>query len=253
MIHFIHSSLIEQKESLNSVISHKSIQNSKYIGIVKSITSVNELEQKTLRELLKEKIRSSREKLSNCKFEIINVCYIQIPIMEFSDKQISIIKLLKQDFDLVLCNSYSNTMLTQLISKKVCHIICNVFSQELVNRFDFIHHFNSGINHILSNEMAQKEMILGVELSIFQNISELKQAKYISSCIQNSKITTKSKVPHLLFKIIHSQVDLRDEIELIAIQKVLFNAQPFQVQNQKKYLEEFIQTQLKIKRGELIK
>ncbi|MFT4244539.1 MAG: hypothetical protein ACMXYB_03745 [Candidatus Woesearchaeota archaeon] len=258
MIPLIHASFLSHKNSISTLKEESSIQSSKYISVVQTINSFKELEDKSLKEQLKRTFKENKKLLhssfsSTPLLEIINVVSIQIKEFEFKDKHISIINTLKQEVDILICNSYSNTMLIQLISKKSCHIVCNVFSQDLVNRFDFIHHFNSGINHVLSNEMGEKEMMLGVELSIFQNVSEFKQAKYFSSCIQNSKLATKSKIPHLLFKIIYSKTDFRTQRELVLIQKALFHAQPLQIQHQLTYLEQFLETRLKIKRGELIK
>ncbi|MCH8520024.1 MAG: hypothetical protein LAT82_04695 [Nanoarchaeota archaeon] len=252
MIPLIHSSLLSKENSITLLQEENCINNSKYIGIVQTISSLKELENKELRHIIKNSFNTLTQKFKNTTFKPVNVCYIDIKEFEFKDKYISIISSLKQEVDYLICCSYSNTTLVQLTSKKCTHLICNVFNQDLVNRFDFIHHFNSGINHVLCNEIKEREAGLGVEMSIFHNISQFKQAKYFSSCIQNSKLATKSKIPHLLFKIIYSITDIRTQKELVLIQKALFKAQSFQIQNQLSFTEEFFEKQERIKRGDLI-
>ena len=181
------------------------------------------------------------------------VISIDIPKHKFNDKELSEFQFIYNNADFVMIYSYSNDMLMQLSSKKYCHMIINVFSQEVTKRFDFIHHFNSGINHIILAELNQRSISLGVDISCFSNTSSLRFAKYLSSCIQNSELSTKAKVPHICFSIIHSIQDVRSEKNFTLIQKALFNATPKQIQYQKSYLDNFFDEQDRIRSGKLVK
>lgn len=227
------------------------------IGIVFTINSQEELKDKKLVETFKldfeaMKLKIEEMKKLNSSIDIYFILQINIETQQFRDVEITTIKNLKQQCDLLIIHSYSNVVLEQIISKKAAHMIVNVFSQKLVNRYDFIHHFNSGINHVLCTEMSQNSMFLGIELSEFNDISTLKQSKYFSSCIQNSKLATKAKISHIVFKFIKSREDIRSNKELESVQKVFFKAQPFQILQQKQFIEYFLKKQRKIKKGEYI-
>lgn len=251
------------------------LEKSHQIGVVFTISSQEELKDKKTVEIFKQyykEIKLKVEEIENekCKeeknnsklnnlnnissfpIELYFILNIQIEQTQFKDMQITQIRNFKAQCDLLMIYSFSNTMLEQIISKKAAHMIVNVFSQKLVNRYDFIHHFNSGINHVLCSEMSQNSMFLGVEISEFNIVSSLKQSKYFSSCIQNSKLATKAKIPHMVFKLINSREDIRSSREIESIQKAFFKAQPFQILRQKQFIEEFLKKQSRIKRGEYI-
>ena len=240
---------------VNELISE--FENSKELGIVFSIQSQEELKDKKIIDSFKQDFETIKFKIKemknlNCLIDIYLILQINIETQQFRDIEITTIRNIKQQCDLLMIYSYSNNMLEQIISKKVAHMIVNVFSQKLVNRYDFIHHFNSGINHVLCSEMSQNSMLLGVDISEFNTVSSLKQSKYFSSCIQNSKLATKAKVPQMVFKLINSKEDIRSSREIESIQKALFKAQPFQILQQKQCIEEFLKKQRKIKQGEYI-
>lgn len=226
------------------------------LGIVFTINSQEDLNDKNYIGNMKKYFEQIEEKCKNVnnskdrendEIKFYFIIQIQIEMFEFRDIQITQIKTLKHQCDMLMVHSYSNMMLEQIISKKAAHMIVNVFSQKIVNRYDFIHHFNSGINHVLCSDMSQNSMFLGVEISEFNTVSSLKQSKYFSSCIQNSKLATKAKVPHIVFKLINSREDIRSSREIESIQKSFFKAQPFQILQQKQFIENFLTRQRRIK------
>lgn len=234
-------------------------------GVMFTISSINELKDENLKHI-KQNFKTFQESLKvlelelSCKrekkfieeVEIYLLIQVDIESLQFRDKELLFIRKLKENCDMLSIRSYSNTMLEQIISKKVTHMIINVFSQKIVSRYDFIHHFNSGINHVLCNEMSNNSMFLGVELHEFSIISSLKQSKYFSSCIQNSQLATKSKVPHLVFKIIRRKEDIRSQRELMSFQKAFMRSQPYQIKQQINFLELFLSKQKRIKKGEYV-
>ncbi|MFP4402549.1 MAG: hypothetical protein ACLFPL_04955 [Candidatus Nanoarchaeia archaeon] len=271
MVLFVHSSFIynfsEQVEYSENIkflqeLTLKSFQNqsfNQHIAIVFSITSLKELENKQIKSQIQEQYRTilkmlqSQESFKSNSIQFFLSIQFNVPVIEFKDSHISTLISLKQCCDFSIIYSYSNTMLTQLISKSCSHMIANVGSQEIVKRFDFIHHFNSGINHVLTNEMSEKDLILGVDIQLFNTTSSpITQSRYFSSCIQNSKLATKSNIPHLLFTIIRNREDVRNVDELVCIQKALFKAQPIQIQFQKSYLDKHFSKLFRIKKGEYI-
>ena len=260
----INSSSIIHIEILNSM------SNVKYIPIVLEINSFDEVvemiaKEKNNKNLNNESIQFKIEKykeileqsfkfhnLKYSPFEIKSILYINCKQIKFSDKELSQIKQLSKKFNFSMIASYSNTMILQLTTHKHCNMIVNIYSQEIIKRFDFIHHFNSGLNQTIVQDCSKFSISVGLVLNELSELSKISFSKVFSSAIQNSKLCTKAKVPQLVLKMVKNEFDILNLKSFISIQKSLIKAQPFQIQQQNSYFTHFFEMQDKERKGEIL-
>ena len=258
MIPFFSSQLLKDTSITKFYETYQEVLNDvsqSYLGCVFTITSSISL---TNISNIKNEFKHIKEKYSEFEKEysitLRSVIQISIAGLKFSDKELSLFLTYYTTFDFVQIYSYSNTQIMQLVSKKCCAQIVNVFSCDSVKRYDFIHHFNSGMNHIIAQELSLKSISVGIDMQSFNSCtaSSMKLSKYFSSCIQNSMLCSKKKVPHMCFNVISQVEDIRRCDEYVRIQKSFFNATPFQINAQKSYLHMYFTMQHQKLKGEIV-
>lgn len=85
-----------------------------------------------------------------------------------------------------------------------------LYGFELQDRKDFMHHRNSGMNHIVAKQMKEKNIVYGFPLSIFLHASLDEQATLLGRLQQNIAVLQKYKVEILIGAFSSEPMDMRN-------------------------------------------
>ena len=85
-----------------------------------------------------------------------------------------------------------------------------VYGFELQDRKDFMHHRNSGINHIVAKQMKEKGIVYGFPVSVLLHASADLQATLLGRLRQNIVVLQKYKVELVLGSFSSDPMDMRN-------------------------------------------
>ncbi len=97
-------------------------------------------------------------------------------------------------------------------------MICDV---ETSKRKDFIHHRNSGLNHIIAKLMQEKNVILGICFKTLLEAKGYRRAVLLGRIMQNIRLCRKYKVKMRIFTLASDRVGMRSAIDLMSLCRVL--------------------------------
>ena len=201
--------LIEYNKNYNQNIKQLEKNNLISILLFKIIlTDKNQTKQNL------EKIFELKKKI-NPKFSAI-----QIRIDKITNQTQSIINNLKQDFDLIIGLGGLNKINRFFLEQTKIDFLQDPQNSSFKIKFDFIHHFNSGLNHILSKMAQNKQIGFIFSLNFTQTSNKLIIAKEIGRIDQNIKFARKYKIPIYLNFIIQNQNQIKTQQQIQEISKI---------------------------------
>lgn len=121
-----------------------------------------------------------------------NALYITIESLDQHTQQF--IQSLHQHFQLIFAQGGLNKINRFLLESTSIDVLVDPHSSKEKIKTDFIHHFNSGINHILATFAKQKQIIFMCSLNQFMQ-KKKNLAKDIGRINQNIKIARKYSIP----------------------------------------------------------
>lgn len=177
-----------------------------------------------------EKIKQIKQKIKP-KFSAI-----QLIIEKISGQTQSTINNLKNDFDLVIGLGGLNKINRYFLEQTKIDFLQDPQNSKFKPKFDFIHHFNSGLNHILCKFAKQKEIGLIFSLNFTNSNHKLPIAKEIGRINQNIAFARKYKIPIYINFSIQNKNQIKSQNEIQSISK-LFNISTEQTRDTIKILE----------------
>lgn len=69
-----------------------------------------------------------------------------------------------------------------------------IYNQEIQEKSDFIHHRNSGLNHVLANLAKQKDILIGFNFNNILRTTKKQRAKIIGRQKQNIRLTKHNNI-----------------------------------------------------------
>ena len=141
------------------------------------------------RKFLEEKIKIL-EKLKN--MSKMKSCLL-VHVKKLDNDISNLIKSSKNNFDLVLAKGYNNQTNRFIIEKTNVDFLVDPHILD-ENNFDFIHHFNSGLNHILAKLIKEKNINVITTLNFTKNYRSLIFKKSIGRINQNLTLFKKNKI-----------------------------------------------------------
>ncbi len=146
----------------------------------------------------------------NKKKELTEIKEIRVDIGLLADeKSINKIQLISDYI-------FISTATKSLIENKKSYVL---FDFEKQDKNDFLHHRNSGLNHVMCQLMKEKEKILGISFSSLLN-SKNKDVM-LGRMQQNARFSKKYKLKTVFASFAQSPYELRAEHEIISFQKIL--------------------------------
>jgi RNase P/RNase MRP subunit p30 len=122
-----------------------------------------------------------------------------------------------------------------------------IYGLEESKRNDFIHHRNSGLNHILAKELSRKDIIIGFSFNSF-----LKEgSKVLPRMKQNVRLCRKYKVNMVYASFAKDPYELRSEKDLESFAKKI-GMNTIEIKNKDNILKERIDLNKKKKEGKII-
>lgn len=124
---------------------------------------------------------------------------------------------LNSDFDLVLAKGGTNKLNRFYLEQTKIDILVDPHSSEIYKKQDFIHHYNSGLNHVLVKIAKEKNIIL------FNSLNFLEYKYYFKDIIrieQNISLCQKYGVSFLLGYFVFDKTQIKSEIMLKYIYKL---------------------------------
>lgn len=189
----------------------------------------------------KQQIKQDLEQLKLKKQEIVpKYSAIQITIDKLENSTIGTINNLKKDFDITIGLGGLNKINRFLLEQTQINFIQDPQNTLFKPKMDFIHHFNSGMNHILCQFAKDKQIGL-IETLNFTYSSKKYIPKEIGRINQNIKFARKYKIPTLINFIVKYPQQIKSIIELQGIMS-LFDMSTTQKQESIKILEKTIIT-----------
>ncbi len=85
-----------------------------------------------------------------------------------------------------------------------------LYGFEMQDRKDFMHHRNSGMNHIVAKQMKEKNIMYGFPISVLLHASPDEQATLLGRLRQNMTVLQKYKVEIMLGAFSSEPMDMRN-------------------------------------------
>lgn len=164
----------------------------------------------------KEIIKKIKEKLQNYKN---HKKAILIKIEKITNSIISNINNISQNFDLTIGQGGLNSINRFFTEQTKIDLLLDPHTSEFEQKFDFIHHFNSGMNHILFNLMKEKEIGVLINLTKYIGNKNLFY-KDIGRINQNLKLARKSKIKTIFANFYENNNKIRSKDEITQILKI---------------------------------
>ncbi len=101
---------------------------------------------------------------------------------------------LKKNFKIVIGDGINNKTNRFLLEKTNIDYLLNPQQNNFVKRYDFIHHFNSGLNHVLCKIAFERDIGMLFSLNFLKSDNKLKVAQEIGRINQNIKLCRKYKL-----------------------------------------------------------
>jgi len=150
---------------------------------------------------------------------------ILINLEKFDNNFSNIINQQKQNFNLIIGQGGLNKENKFFIENTKVDFLINPQSSKKKSKIDFIHHFNSGLNHILCRYAKEKEIDFIYTINNISNRSNLKEIGRIN---QNIKFNRKYKNKIYINFLIKNQNQIKTQIELNSIYSI------FEISNEQK-------------------
>lgn len=140
---------------------------------------------------------------------------IQIKLDKIENQTSGIIDSLKRNFDIVIGLGGLNKINRFFLEQTKIDFLQDPHNSLYMNKTDYIHHFNSNINHVLCNLANEKETGFLFTLNFSKNKKYI--YKEIGRINQNIKFARKFKIPTLINFIIEDEEQIKSKFELMAI------------------------------------
>ncbi|MFW6009630.1 MAG: hypothetical protein ACOC16_01910 [Nanoarchaeota archaeon] len=220
------------------LIKHNSNYNDIIKDIDKKLFSPITLFQITINE--KTKIKQSLEKIKETiQSNKIEKTAIQVFLEKIDNSTIGIINNLKNDFDIIIGYGGTNKINRFFIEQTQIDLLQDPHNSKYYNKIDYIHHFNSGLNHVLCNLAKNKQIGILISLNFAKEESKKNIPKEIGRINQNIKFTNKYNLNLYINYLIEDKKQILKFNELKKITS-LFDISNQQIQNIPKTLENII-------------
>lgn len=123
----------------------------------------------------------------------------------------------KQKFDIVLVQGTSNKANRYIVEQTNADFLLNPQSSDSVKRYDFIHHFNSGLNHILASLAKKKDIGIFISLNFLKWENPVRISKELGRINQNLILAQKYGLPIVADFLIEENFDIKTNTELKGI------------------------------------
>ena len=173
--------------------------------------------------------------------ETLNPKYsaIQINIEKQDNSTIGFVNQLKQNFDLTIGLGGLNKTNRFFLEQTQIDILQDPQNSKFKNKIDFIHHLNSGLNHVLCNYAKEKNISFLFTLNFFSG-KPFHKSKEIARINQNLKLARKYNIPIIINYIIKEPNNIKTIEELKTIMNI------FEIStNQKNQSFEILTNQIK--------
>ncbi len=144
---------------------------------------------------------------------------IQIIIENLDNSTQQFINSLKQDFDLVVGVGGLNKVNRFFLEQTNIDFLQDPQNSQFTPKFDFIHHFNSGLNHVLCQIARENNINFLFSLNFTKNKRLI--SKETGRFIQNIKLARKYNINIYSNFIINHEYDIKTIKELDAINNLL--------------------------------
>jgi len=92
-----------------------------------------------------------------------------------------------------------------------------IFDLELKAKKDFIHHRNSGLNHVLCNLAKKNKILVGFSLSSLLSTKDMLRSQIIGRIKQNIRLCRKYKIKTVLASFATTPYEMRSSHDLISL------------------------------------
>ncbi len=167
---------------------------------------------------------------------------IQVTLLNIDNSTQSFINSLKQDFNLVIGLGGLNKVNRFFLEQTQIDFLQDPHNSIFKTKFDFIHHFNSGLNQVLCKFAREREIGIINSLNFF-NKNEIIILKDIGRISQNTQFARKYNLPIYSNFIIENSSQIKSILELSSILRQ-FKMDENQIKLSQEILEQKIQTNL---------
>ena len=145
-----------------------------------------------------------------------------IKVKNINNDTITFIKNLKNTFDYIFGYGGLNKINRFFIETKKIDFLVDPHNSFFKTKFDFLHHFNSGLNHILCNIARQKETKFITTLNFTKDYKTITFQKNVGRINQNLKLFKRYKLQNHFCYFCETEKDIVDDKRLREILN-LFN------------------------------
>ena len=169
----------------------------------------------------KDKNKQSLQKLKNLvNSKNFKNKAIHITLYHIDNSTQGIINQLKQDFDIVIGQGGLNKVNRFFLEQTQIDFLQDPHTSKFKIKFDFIHHFNSGLNHILCKFARDKQIGLIHSLNFMKEKGVI-LTKDLARISQNIKFARKYNLSLYVNYIIENKEDIIDFQKLSSFQKIV--------------------------------
>jgi len=197
--------LVDYNKNYSDVCSELSLKGYSLVTIFKLC-----LNGKNSINLQMEKIRELKKRI-NPKY-----CAVQVQIDRFENSTVGTINSLKLEFDLVIGLGGLNKINRFFLEDIQVDFLRDPHNVIFRSKMDFIHHFNSGINHVLCSLAEQRNIGFIFSLNFVSGKGK-NIAKEFGRICQNISFARKFNVPVYLNFIIGNVNQIKSSSELVKI------------------------------------
>lgn len=162
---------------------------------------------------------------------------ILVEVLRIDNNFAGFIESLKNTFDIIIGQGGLNKVNRYLIESTNIDFLLDPHNSIYNKKFNFIHHFNSGLNHVLINLAIENNVYLMNSLNFLDNDKET--LKDLGRVNQNQNLARNKALPVSFVKIIESEQDILTEKEVLDILNI-FNISTEEKQNAIKTLSKVL-------------
>ena len=144
---------------------------------------------------------------------------VKITLLSFDNTMAGTVNFLKKDFDVVIGFGGLNKINRFFLEETQIDFLQDPQNSFYKNKIDFIHHFNSGLNHILCRFASERNIGFIYTLNFFQS-NKAYIPKEIGRINQNIRFHRKYNNPFILNFDIKDAKQIKSEDELINISQI---------------------------------
>lgn len=194
--------------------------NNNYENSIREVVKCNLVAVTLFKIILSDKQKNTEqlEKIKQLKLEIKpKYSAIQIKLEKIDNSTVGIISNLKQQFDVVIGLGGLNKINRYFLEQTTVDFLQDAQNSSYQNKFDFIHHFNSGLNHILCKFAKEKNTDFIFSLNFTREFNKYNLAKEFGRINQNLKFARKYKIKSIVNFIIQRPQDVKSIEEIKGI------------------------------------